>query len=91
MTLRTMAERYIIPEGVLPEVKRISQQQHRLIYEAISDQDGVLAATRMREHLKLSYGVYEQAMPRGRSSRIDGQPPAWDAPHDAGRLGPRLR
>jgi GntR family transcriptional repressor for pyruvate dehydrogenase complex len=91
MTLRTMAERYIIPEGVLPEVKRISQQQHRLIYEAISDQDGVLAATRMREHLKLSYGVYEQAMPRGRSSRIDGQPPAWDAPHDAGRLGSRLR
>ena len=91
MTLRTMAERYIIPEGVLPEVKRISQQQHRLIYEAISDQDGVLAATRMREHLQLIYGVYEQAMPRGRSSRIDGQPPAWDAPHDAGRLGPRLR
>jgi GntR family transcriptional regulator, transcriptional repressor for pyruvate dehydrogenase complex len=91
MTLRTMAERYIIPEGVLPEVKRISQQQHRLIYEAISDQDGVLAATRMREHLRLCYGVYEQAMPRGRSSRIDGQPPAWDAPHDAGRLGPRLR
>ena len=91
MTLRTMAERYIIPEGVLPEVKRISQQQHRLIYEAISDQDGVLAATRMREHLRLCYGVYEQAMPRGRSSRIDGQPPAWDAPHDAGRLGSRLR
>jgi GntR family transcriptional regulator, transcriptional repressor for pyruvate dehydrogenase complex len=91
MTLRTMAERYIIPEGVLPEVKRISQQQHRLIYEAISDQDGVLAAARMREHLQLIYGVYEQAMPRGRSSRIDGQPPAWDAPHDAGRLGPRLR
>src|SRR3712207_9426608 len=58
MTLRTMAERYIIPEGVLPEVKRISQQQHRLIYEAISDQDGVLAATRMREHLRLCYGVY---------------------------------
>jgi GntR family transcriptional regulator, transcriptional repressor for pyruvate dehydrogenase complex len=91
MTLRTMAERYIIPEGVLPEVKRISQQQHRLIYEAISDQDGVLAATRMREHLRLCYRVYEQAMPRGRSSRIDGQPPAWDAPHDAGRLGSRLR
>jgi hypothetical protein len=45
----------------------------------------------MREHLQLSYGVYEQAMPRGRSSGIDGQPPAWDAPHDAGRLGPRLR
>ena len=91
MTLRTMAERYIIPEGVLPEVKRISQQQHRLIYEAISDQDGVLAATRMREHLRLCYGVYEQAMPRGRSSRINGQPPAWDAPHDAGRLSSRLR
>jgi GntR family transcriptional regulator, transcriptional repressor for pyruvate dehydrogenase complex len=64
MTLRRLAERYIIPEAVLPEVKRISQQQHRLICQAISDQDGALAAARMREHLQLSYGVYEQAMPR---------------------------
>src|SRR5215217_1128190 len=67
MTLRTLAERYVIPEDVLPEVKRISQQQHRLICEAISEQDRVLAASRMREHLQLSFAVYEQAMPRGHS------------------------
>ena len=91
MTLRSLAERYVIPEVVLPEVKRISQQQHRLIYEAVSDQDGVLAAARMREHLQLSYGVYEQAMPRGRSSRIGEQSPALDARPDTGRLDPRLR
>lgn len=65
MTLRTLAERYIIPEDVLPEVKRISQQQHRLVFEAIANRDGATAAARMREHLQLSYGVYEQAMPRG--------------------------
>jgi len=64
MTLRTLAERYIIPEDVLPEVKRISQQQHRLVFEAIANRDGATAAARMREHLQLSYGVYEQAMPR---------------------------
>ncbi len=69
MTLRTLAERYVIPEDVLPEVKRISQQQHRLICEAISEQDGVLAASRMRNHLQLSFAVYEQAMPRGHSGR----------------------
>jgi DNA-binding FadR family transcriptional regulator len=74
MTLRTLAERYIIPAGVLPEVKRISQEQHRLIYEAIAEQDRGLAAARMREHLQLSYGVYEQAMPRGRSGRLDAPP-----------------
>jgi GntR family transcriptional repressor for pyruvate dehydrogenase complex len=67
MTLRTLAERYVIPEDVLPEVKRISQQQHRLICEAISEQDGVLAASLMREHLQLSFAVYEQAIPRGHS------------------------
>jgi GntR family transcriptional regulator, transcriptional repressor for pyruvate dehydrogenase complex len=91
MTLRTLAERYVIPEVVLPEVKRISQQQHRLIYEAVSDQDGVLAAARMREHLQLSYGVYEQAIPRGRSGRIGEQSPALDARPHTGRLDPRLR
>jgi len=91
MTLRTLAERYVISEVALPEVKRISQQQHRLIYEAVSDQDGVLAAARMREHLQLSYGVYEQAMPRRRSGRIGEQSPALDARPDTGRLDPRLR
>src|ERR671926_1419666 len=50
MTLRRLAECFVIPEEVLPEVKRISQQQHHLIYEAISEQDGSLAASRMREH-----------------------------------------
>ncbi len=66
MTLRTLAERYDIPENVLPEVKRVSQQQHRLICEAISERDGDLAAARMREHLELSYRVYERAMPKKR-------------------------
>jgi GntR family transcriptional repressor for pyruvate dehydrogenase complex len=78
MTLRTLAERYVIPEDVLPEVKRISQKQHRLICDAISEQDGALAASRMREHLQLSFGVYEQAVPRGHSGEIGEQPPAGD-------------
>lgn len=73
MTLRTLAERYDIPENVLPEVKRVSQQQHRLIYRAISERDGETAAARMREHLELSYEVYEQAIPRERS---EGRPPS---------------
>jgi GntR family transcriptional regulator, transcriptional repressor for pyruvate dehydrogenase complex len=90
-TLRTLAERYVIPEDVLPEVKRISQRQHRLICEAISEQDGALAAARMREHLQLSYAVYERAVPRGRSSEIDGQPPARDESPDAGWLDRRPR
>jgi hypothetical protein len=37
LTIRTLAERYIMPEDLLPEVKRISQEQHHLIYKAISD------------------------------------------------------
>jgi DNA-binding FadR family transcriptional regulator len=65
MTLRTLAERHDIPENVLPEVKRVSQQQHRLICKAISESDGAMAAARMREHLELSYGVYEQAILTG--------------------------
>lgn len=69
MTIRTLAERHIMPEDVLPEIKRISQRQHRLIYRAISEQDGPLAANQMREHLQLSYGVYRQAMPRSGSRR----------------------
>jgi GntR family transcriptional repressor for pyruvate dehydrogenase complex len=88
MTLRTLAERYFIPENVLPEVKRISQKQHRLICEAISEQDGAMAATRMREHLALSYGVYEQALPR---ERTGGHPPAGKVRSDDGRPGPRPR
>jgi GntR family transcriptional repressor for pyruvate dehydrogenase complex len=87
MTLRTLAERYVIPEDILPEVKRISQQQHRLICEAISEQDGALAASHMREHLQLSFAVYEQAMPKMRPD--GGQPLAGDARPDAGRLDRR--
>lgn len=80
LTLRTLAERYVIPEDVLPEVKLISQQQHRLICEAISEQDGPLAASRMREHLQLSFAVYERALPkRGPSDGIIEEPPATDA------------
>jgi DNA-binding GntR family transcriptional regulator len=75
----------------LPEVKLISQQQHHLIYRAISDQDGALAAIRMREHLQLSYGVYRQAVPRGGSGRTGEQPPAEGALSDTTRTNPRLR
>jgi GntR family transcriptional regulator, transcriptional repressor for pyruvate dehydrogenase complex len=92
MTLRTLAERYVIPEDVLTEVKRISRQQHRLLCEAISEQDGALAASRMREHLQLCFAVYEQAMPKiGSSDGIGEQPPAGDAHADIGRLDRRLR
>jgi GntR family transcriptional regulator, transcriptional repressor for pyruvate dehydrogenase complex len=91
MTLRTLAERYVIPEDVLPEVKRTSQQQHRLICEAISDQDGPLAAIRMREHLRLAYGIYGQAMPKGVSGRIGKQLPAQDAHSNTTQSDPCLQ
>jgi DNA-binding FadR family transcriptional regulator len=91
MTLKTLAERFVMPEDILPEVKSISQQQHRLIYAAISDQDGALAATRMREHLQLSYGVYRQAVPREGLSRAREQLPADGAPPDTTRTNPRPR
>jgi GntR family transcriptional repressor for pyruvate dehydrogenase complex len=86
MTLRTLAERYVIPDDVLPEVKRISQRQHRLICEAISEQDGTLAASLMREHLQLSFSVYERAMPKGHPDGKGGQPTSGDRRSDAGRL-----
>ena len=91
MTLRTLAERYIMPEEILPEVKLISQQQHRLIYKAISDQDEALAAIRMREHLQLSYGIYRQAVPRGGPNTTYEQLPAEDALSDTTQTNPRLR
>ncbi len=59
MTIRTLAERY-----VLPEAKEISQDQHRLIYEAIRDRDEASARDRMEEHLLMAYEVYRQASPR---------------------------
>jgi hypothetical protein len=75
----------------LPEVKRISQQQHRLIYRAISGQDGALAATRMREHLQLAYGVYTQAIPRGGLGRPNEQLPAEEGRLDTTRISFRRR
>jgi GntR family transcriptional regulator, transcriptional repressor for pyruvate dehydrogenase complex len=90
MSLRTLAERYVIPEDVLPEVKRISQQQHRLICEAISEQDGALAASRMREHLRLSFAVYEQALPKEPPVGAGGQPQEDGRP-DKSRLDRRPR
>ena len=90
MTLRKLAERYILPDNTLPEVKRISQEQHRLIYDAISDQDGALAATRMREHLQLSYGVYRRAIPRGALGRT-GKQPLMDERYDTAQINPRLQ
>ncbi len=89
MTIRKLAEHYIMPSDVLPEVKRISQQQHRVIYQAISDQDQALAAVRMREHLQLSYGVYRRAIPRGGSGRT-GEQSAEGARADAPHINPRL-
>ncbi len=59
MTIRTLAERYI-----LPEAKETSQRQHRLLYEAILDQDEALATMRMKEHLQMAYEVYRQAVPK---------------------------
>jgi DNA-binding GntR family transcriptional regulator len=59
-----LAGRYIMPEQALPEVLRISQEQHRLIYEAIVERDADLASSRMQEHLSLSYGVYRKAIPK---------------------------
>ena len=63
-TVKTLAGRYFMPEQALPEVLRVSQEQHRLIYEAIVGRDAGLASSRMREHLSLSYGVYREALPK---------------------------
>jgi GntR family transcriptional regulator, transcriptional repressor for pyruvate dehydrogenase complex len=57
LTLRTLAERYVLPS----ESKQVSQDQHRLIYEAIRDRDATRARARMEEHLRVSYEVYRQA------------------------------
>lgn len=64
MTLRSLSEHYILPEDMLLEVKEASQEAHRLIFEAIAAQDELLARERMQEHLRLSYGVYDKAIPR---------------------------
>jgi DNA-binding GntR family transcriptional regulator len=54
----------------LPEAKQVSQDQHRLIYKAILDQDEALARMRMKEHLQMAYEVYRQAVPRTNGDRI---------------------
>ena len=89
MSLKTLAERYVIPEDVLTEVKRISQQQHRLICEAISGRDGALAASRMREHLQLSFDVHKQAMPNCHPDGVTGQLLPENERPDVGRLDRR--
>ena len=58
-TIKALAERY-----VLPEAKQVSQDQHRLIYEAILDQDEDLARLYMKEHLQMAYEVYREAVPK---------------------------
>jgi DNA-binding GntR family transcriptional regulator len=60
LTLRTLAERYVLPS----KSKQVSQDQHRLVYEAILDRDEKLARTRMEEHLQMAYEVYRQAIPK---------------------------
>ena len=65
MTISTLAERY-----VLPEAKQVSQDQHRLIYEAILYQEEALARMRMKKHLQMAYEVYLQAVPRPMGDRI---------------------
>lgn len=57
-TVKTLAERY-----VLPEVKELSQDQHRLLYEAILNRDEQLARIRMKEHLRMAYEAYRRAIP----------------------------
>ncbi len=69
MTIRTLAERYI-----LPEAKETSQGQHRLLYEAILDQDEALATMRMKEHLQMAYEVYRQAVPKRMVDQIFEEP-----------------
>jgi GntR family transcriptional repressor for pyruvate dehydrogenase complex len=74
MTIRTLAERYI-----LPEAKQASQSQHRLIYEAILDQDEALARMRIKEHLQMAYEVYRQAIPKRVVDRITEEPSEDDS------------
>ena len=80
MTIMTLAERY-----VLPEAKRISQDQHRLLYEAILDKDEALAEMRMKEHLQTAYEVYRQAVPKREAD------PTSDGPLSSGGVGDGLR
>jgi GntR family transcriptional regulator, transcriptional repressor for pyruvate dehydrogenase complex len=81
MTIRTLSERYIMPEA-----KQISQEQHRLIYEAILEQDEELAKTRMKKHLQMAYQVYRQAVPKKAVERMLEEPSS-DSLRDASLSG----
>jgi GntR family transcriptional regulator, transcriptional repressor for pyruvate dehydrogenase complex len=82
MTIRTLAERYILPEA--KQISQHSQHQHQLLYEAILDQDEALAKMRMQEHLQMAYEVYRQAAPKGKVDRIPDKPPS-DSVEDGSR------
>jgi GntR family transcriptional regulator, transcriptional repressor for pyruvate dehydrogenase complex len=69
MSIRALAERHIMPEA-----KQVSQSQHRLLYEAILNQDEALARMRMKEHLQMAYKVYQQAMPNKVVDRLFEEP-----------------
>jgi GntR family transcriptional regulator, transcriptional repressor for pyruvate dehydrogenase complex len=81
MTIRTLSERY-----TMPEAKKISQVQHRLIYGAIIDQDEALAKTRMKEHLQIAYEVYRQAVPKKAVDQMSEEPSS-DSLRDASLSG----
>jgi DNA-binding GntR family transcriptional regulator len=81
MTIRTLSERYTMPEG-----KQISQEQHRLIYEAILEQDEALAKARMKEHLQMAYQVYRQAVTRKAVDWMSEEPTS-DSLRDASLSG----
>jgi DNA-binding GntR family transcriptional regulator len=72
LTLRTLAERYVLPSTS----KQVSQNQHRLVYEAILERDEKLARARMEKHLRMAYEVYRQAVPKSA-----GDPPAERSEH----------
>ncbi len=71
MAVRTLADRYI-----LPEVKQISQQQHQQIYRAIVSQDPEGARSAMRDHLQFAYSVYRQAIPKKGLEEAEAAPSA---------------
>ena len=73
LTLRSLAERYVLPR----RSNQTSQDQHRLIYEAILERDGKRAKARMEEHLKMAYEVYRQAALKSKEE------PTKDTPSDA--------
>jgi hypothetical protein len=77
--------------------KQVSQDQHRLVYEAILDRDEKLARARMEEHLRMAYEVYRQAVPISaedppaeRSEYLSTDDPVTVSRSEAARKGPKL-